>query len=149
MLKASAVDGPAGSNAPDRRSMIASAITNMSASISLFARSLILPDAQSRYELATSPATLEKPLRGDPYALGHCQITVPGGPHAVSELVAREQKGILKTARECRIGSSTMQRVKRGDGGPIKVFSDRAGTRLGGKSMKPTAGVTEAPRSSG
>jgi hypothetical protein len=37
MLKASAVDGPAASNAPDRRSMIASAITNMSASISLFA----------------------------------------------------------------------------------------------------------------
>jgi hypothetical protein len=36
MLKASAVDGPAGSNAPDRRSMIASAIRNMSASISLF-----------------------------------------------------------------------------------------------------------------
>jgi lactonase family protein with 7-bladed beta-propeller len=58
MLKASAVDGPAGSNAPDRRSMIASAITNMSASISLFAykRAIRVPESSTLLAWCPRPA---------------------------------------------------------------------------------------------
>jgi DNA invertase Pin-like site-specific DNA recombinase len=40
-------------------------------------------------------------------------------------------KGILKTARELKVGSSTVQRVKAAMTGQYKVFSDRAGARSG------------------
>ena len=55
------------------------------------ARALILPDALSRYERATAPPTLEKPLRGDPGALGHCREL---GPHDVLGDPAHAGRGV-------------------------------------------------------
>ena len=55
------------------------------------ARALILPDALSRDERATAPPTLEKPLRGDPGALGHCREL---GPHDVFGDPAHPGRGV-------------------------------------------------------
>ena len=55
------------------------------------ARALILPDALSRDERATAPPTLEKPLRGDPGALGHCREL---GPHHVVGDPAHAGRGV-------------------------------------------------------
>ena len=66
MLKASAVDGPAGSNAPDRRSMIASAITNMSASISLFAYKRAIRVLQGHRPCSVVSSASPEPMRFRP-----------------------------------------------------------------------------------
>ena len=48
---------------------------------------------------------------------------------AIRASLAKRQ-GVSKTARECKVGSSTVQRIKGSNGRPIKVLRHRARVRL-------------------